>query len=288
MAAPRDEADLDPLTGRDVIVEILRNMRDCGEQLYYSTLAPTAFEVHLHPDDFRRLHPAREAIAREARRALDEELARLNREGWLDQVRSRLGVPARPHEVAAAGRWRIELLADSDGTLAAGDVRVVSSLQEDEAPEFEGGKRTQRIFTTTRRRPAGTAEPAEPAPAEPTRPLATLTWNDGGGARSFRMEKPTLVIGRGGAGYWVDVKLDTVPDISREHVRLRHDRATGAFYIKDVSTLGTTVNGEPIPPSIERVGDERHDANVEVALPPRATIGLAGRLFLEFSTEAGR
>jgi pSer/pThr/pTyr-binding forkhead associated (FHA) protein len=101
------------------------------------------------------------------------------------------------------------------------------------------------------------------------------------------MEKPSLVIGRGGAGYWVDVKLDTVPDVSREHVRLRHDRATGRFYIKDVSTLGTTVNGEPIPPSIERVGDERRDTNVEVVLPPRAVIGLAGRLVLEFRAEDG-
>jgi hypothetical protein len=94
-----------------------------------------------------------------------------------------------------------------------------------------------------------------------------------------------VVIGRGGAGYWVDLKLDTVPDVSREHVRLRHDPASGRFFIKDVSRLGTTVNGEPIPPSLSRSEDGRRDADVEVPLPSRAVIGLAGRLFLDFRAE---
>lgn len=286
---------MEPVSGREVIVEILRNMRECGEQLYYSTLVPAAYEVYLHPDEFRRLEPAREAIAREARRALEEELARLNREGWLDQVRSRLGWSRRPREVAPESAWRIEILADTDGTLAPGDVRVVSSLGVDASPEFDGGRRTERIFTTTRHRPARERAPREqgapPPPIEPPalapRPLATLAWEDDGGPHTHSMERPSLVIGRGGAGYWVDVKLETVPDVSREHVRLRHDQATGRFYIKDVSSLGTTVNGEAIPSSIERAGDERRDANVEVALPPRARIGLAGRLFIEFRAEAG-
>lgn len=284
---------MDPLSGREVILELLHNMRECGEQLYYSTLVPTAYEVYLHADDFRRLEGAKEAIARQARRALEEELTRLNREGWLDQVRSRLGRPRRMREIGAGSSFSVAILADSDGTLAPGDVRVVSGLGSARS-EFEGGKRTERIFTTTRRKAAesgrasleGAGEVGEREPAVPAADLlATLTWEDAEGTCTYRMEKPSLVIGRGGAGYWVDVKLKTVPDISREHVRLRHDRTTGQFYIKDVSSLGTTVNGEPIPPSIERVGEERRDANVEVPLPARAVIGLAGRLFLEFRAE---
>jgi pSer/pThr/pTyr-binding forkhead associated (FHA) protein len=81
------------------------------------------------------------------------------------------------------------------------------------------------------------------------------------------------------------VKLSTLPDVSREHVRLRRDPASGNFFIKDLSRLGTTVNGEKIPSSVEYVEGERRDKNLEVALPPKARIGLADVCFLDFQAE---
>jgi hypothetical protein len=113
-----------------------------------------------------------------------------------------------------------------------------------------------------------------------------LHFSDERGPQVFRMEKPSLVVGRGGPGYWVDVKVKTSFDVSREHVRLRHDAATGRFFLKDVSRLGTTLDGAPVPSSIEREGGTPRDLDVEVPLPPRAVIGLAGVLFLEFRAEA--
>ncbi|HEX6972502.1 MAG TPA: FHA domain-containing protein, partial [Limnochordia bacterium] len=82
--------------------------------------------------------------------------------------------------------------------------------------------------------------------------------------------------------YWTDLKLDTLPDVSREHLRLRRDPATGQFFVKDLSRLGTTVNGEKVPSSIEFAEGEKRDRNVEAPVPKQARIGLAGVVFLEF------
>jgi pSer/pThr/pTyr-binding forkhead associated (FHA) protein len=78
------------------------------------------------------------------------------------------------------------------------------------------------------------------------------------------------------------LKLDTLPDVSREHFRLRRDPATGKFFLKDLSRLGTTINGQKAPSSIEFAGGERRDRNVEAEVPASARIGLADVLFLEF------
>ncbi len=102
------------------------------------------------------------------------------------------------------------------------------------------------------------------------------------------MTKDQIVVGRGGRDYWTDLKLDTLPDVSREHFRLRRDPASGRFFLKDLSRLGTTINGERAPSSIEFVDGEKRDRNVEAPVPEQARIGLAGVIFLEFrSTSNG-
>jgi len=92
------------------------------------------------------------------------------------------------------------------------------------------------------------------------------------------------VVGRGGRDYWTDLKLNTLPDVSREHMRLRRDPQSGEFFIKDLSRLGTSVDGEKIPTSVEYVDGEKRDKNVEVKLPATARIGLADVVYLDFKT----
>jgi len=74
-------------TAREIILEIVRNMRDGLEPLHYSTLAPSIYHVYLHPDDMERLRGIAPRIVDEARRALDEELASLNRTGLAERLK---------------------------------------------------------------------------------------------------------------------------------------------------------------------------------------------------------
>jgi FHA domain len=94
--------------------------------------------------------------------------------------------------------------------------------------------------------------------------LAYLRYADQQGPQTFEVTKNQVVIGRGGRSYWVDLKLETLPDVSREHCRIRRDTETGRFTIEDVSQFGTAVNGKPV------------GRNASADLPSRATISLAG------------
>jgi len=288
--------------GRDIIDQVVENMRSQGEELRYSTIVPASYDVYLHPADFQRLENIAEVIGVQARRALDEELAELNRESRIEaRVRSALRKPRLPYERAGAA-WEIRLISDPNDELAVGDILVDSTLIVPES-ESLSGSRTRRIVTTRRgdrtesheAAPAGEA-PAAPGPASsplsaPALPppganaLATLAYRDENGDHVFRMEKPQLVVGRGGQGYWVDLKLATVPDVSRDHLRLRYDEPERKFYIKDLSTLGTTVNGAAIPSSIELRDGAKVDTNIEVPLPAEAEIGLAGAVYIKFRAE---
>jgi hypothetical protein len=111
---------------------------------------------------------------------------------------------------------------------------------------------------------------------------AHIRYQDGSGAKSFPVTKNQIVIGRGGKAFWIDLKLEAPPDVSREHCRIRRDPATGRFFLKDVSQFGTAIDGKAVPSSIQRQGGEDRDTNIETPLPSRATISLAGVFTLEF------
>jgi pSer/pThr/pTyr-binding forkhead associated (FHA) protein len=326
----------DRATGKDIILDIVENMRAYQEELLYSSVVPTAFEVHLHPDDYDRLEGIFPAIGAEARRALDEELARQNRRRVPDWLR-RLTGPAGPAQPAHDG-WTVSFFRDENDELQPGEVVVDSRLTLPQAPELGAGTRTRRITTTrlgpqtsTRSEvidappsapPVAATPPRAPAPALRTAPVApdtrtapvapaneatartvpaiaaqspaadtdastaavfaTLTFEDNSGPRTHAVTQSQVVIGRGGAGYWVDLRVDAAPDVSREHVRLRRDASTGQFFLKDLSLYGTTLNGERVASSIDASGGARRDVNIEVPLPPVARIGLADMVFLEF------
>lgn len=120
-------------------------------------------------------------------------------------------------------------------------------------------------------RPVETA-PQETHEEEGTKPraFAYLRYTDQQGPKTFEVTKNQMVIGRGGRSYWVDLKLETLPDVSREHCRIRRDPETRRFTIEDVSQFGTAVNGKPV------------GQNASAELPRRATISLAGVVDLQW------
>jgi len=172
--------------------------------------------------------------------------------------------------------------------VAPGDIVIYSELALPAKAELGAGSMTKRIAT---RRLGGAQSEAQtsyqpavaPAAAEaPSGAVAVIEYDDNGGHKTFHMTKDEIVVGRGGRDYWTDLKLDTLPDVSREHFRLRRDPASGQFFLKDLSRLGTTIDGARVPSSIEFAGEEKRDRNVEAPVPDHARIGLAEVVFLDF------
>ena len=257
-------------------------MREGLEPLHFTTLPPAIYHVYLHPDDFERLRGIFPRMLEEARKALDAELANLNRA----KLGERLKLARRPQPKAEApdGGWQIEFFENTEDDTAPGDIAIYSELALPAKPEFGAGSMTKRIST---RRMSGETTVArkydeQPSATQEMEAYATISYQDNAGPQTYRMNKNQIVIGRGGRDYWTDLKLTTLPDVSREHVRLRRDPASGKFFIKDLSRLGTTVNGQKIPSSVEHAEGEKRDKNLEVALPQTARIGLADVVFLDF------
>lgn len=287
-------------------------MREGLEPLHYSTLAPSIYHVYLHSQDMERLRGIIPRIEGEASRALDAELEKMNKGSLTERLK--IGRRNEPKVEPPEDGWRIRILENTDDDVEPGDIVIYSELAMPAKPEFGTGTMTKRIATRKlagkesasqsyddKPPAAGPGEKAAPAPAAPaaaaaaptrssappaTPPaegsLAVIEYEDNGGRKVFQMMKDQIVVGRGGRDYWTDLQLDTLPDVSREHFRLRRDEATGQFFLKDLSRLGTTINGEKAPSSIEFVDGEKRDRNVEAAVPQTARIGLADVLFLDF------
>src|SRR6516164_2215969 len=212
-----------PATAREIILEIVRNMREGLEPLHYSTLPPAIFHVYLHPDDMERLRGILPRMVDEAHRALDAELESLNRASLAEKLKiARRNIPTIS---VPEGGWQIQILEDTSEEAAPGDIMISSELALPVKDDFGSGSMTKRIAT---RRLGGvqstkqTYEPVAQAPT-PANAVAVIEYEDNGGRKTYHMTKDEIVVGRGGRDYWTDIKLDTLPDVSREHFRLRRD-----------------------------------------------------------------
>ncbi len=297
------------LHGDDLIGEVLRNMEEGLVRVGAKSLVPSIYRIYLSPDDYEPFRNVVPFIAGEIRKALDERLGKWNRskrgfaKGLLEKIGAGEAIAASTEVVRIADSWTVEIYPDLDGKLRPGEIEVYSDLGEPQKPEYGVGSMTRRIF------PKG-AEPADPEPAaeqEPeheedpfdsaptvarlaspsaseslqdpitekddgTKPraFAYIRYADQEGPKVVEVTKNQIIIGRGGRSYWVDLKLETLPDVSREHCRIRRDTETGRFTIEDLSQFGTAVNGTPV------------GRNASAELPGRSTISLAGVIDLQW------
>src|SRR5215472_1985142 len=132
-------------TAREIILEIVRNMREGLEPLHYSTLAPAIYHVYLHPDDMERLRGILPRVIDEARRALDEELEALNRASLAEKFK--LARRGGPKVTPPEGGWQIRLLENTDDDTAPGDIVIHSELALPAKDELGSGALTKRIAT---------------------------------------------------------------------------------------------------------------------------------------------
>src|SRR5450432_2033703 len=136
-----------PATAREIILEIVRNMREGLEPLQYSTLPPAVYHVYLHPDDMERLRGILPRIVDEARRALNAELETLNRGGLAEKLR--LARRSQPQIVVPDGGWQVRILENTDDGIEPGDISIYSELALPAKDDLDAGSMTKRI--TTRR-----------------------------------------------------------------------------------------------------------------------------------------
>ena len=278
------------ITGDDIISELIRNA-DAGRfKVRYTILMPCIFNVYLHPRDYELIQPIADLIREEAVRALKEHLSGLNKPRNPRPFGKRFGSAGepRPEYKILEKQWVVQFHGDQEERLRPGEIEIYSELGSARPKDFGAGAMTTFITRHTAGDSvtvAGNSEGAQPqVPARPV--LARVRYRDSGIDKTFAMTSEEIVIGRGGKAVWVDLKLEGPADISREHCRIRRDPNTGAFFIRDLSQFGTTVNGAPIPNSVERIdGGEKVDRNLEVLLPSPAKITLAGVCTLEFEAE---
>ena len=270
---------------RDIIEAVVDNMRKNLEPLKYSTLAPSRYTVYLHAGEFARLEGIMPVLQEQTARALAEELKKLNQRSPLRRLADRWRRDTNPEIRNAGQHWHIEFLADPDGEMDEGDLLIDSELVLPASPDLGVGERTRRITTvhagarTTTREQVATA----PVAAAATNVLARIEYEDAAGRHAFDVTRDSVTIGRGGVAYPVDVRVASSPDVSREHARIRRDVATGQFFLIDLSSLGTTLNGRHVPRGYDDVDGARRENGAATPLPDQARIGLAETVFLDFT-----
>ena len=214
----------------DLIDAVVENMRQNLEKLKFATLAPSRYTVYLSPAEHARLEGIIPRLQAEAIRALDEELARLNRPAWLRR---------RLRGCRAGGRRRSKTPAH-DGTSSSCATRTASSRHEGDiivhsdlvlAPDLElgVGERTRRITTVRDRRTHDVARAGRRPSAGPRQPFTRVSPIRTTTARISTTSSGTRRrSGAAALAYPVDVRLATSEDVSREHARIRVTHATGS------------------------------------------------------------
>lgn len=264
------------ITGRDIIDHILDAMEEHAHPLKYRTLVPGLYQVYLRPDDYERLEPLFSEIRADTKRGLDEKLASLN------SSRFSLKFNRKPEHINLLKEWYVDFQADVDEEeIPLGEPFAVD-LQIALPPEPEYGSGTKTISLKTVRMQDGKPKSVKTSQEQV---YARISYCDNTGDQTYLMTKKQIVIGRGGKAHWVDLKLETADDVSRNHLRLLYDDQRKCFFIKDLSLFGTVVNGERIPSSLETVDDVSRETDTKTPLPQTAKIVLAEKLWLDFKSE---
>ena len=257
------------LSPRAIILEILRNMRESAEEMYSHSVVPSFFQVYLHGRDFARLQPVFARLTADAKVALDNELANLNRVRLFDRF-----VAAKPARWEAGDReWKVEIFQDPDDEQPAGTVRIQSQLMLPALPGIRQGALTRFTITRTGDAPEPKNTPAAASSAGHTedRPvLAEIRIVSGAAERTVLMKGDELLLGRGGPDIRVDVEIAN-PSVSEGHARIHYVRLAGMFYLENRGKYGTSVEGRQVA------------AGSEVSLGRRSRIGMANdTVLLEF------
>ena len=249
------------LSGDIIIGQLLRNM-DFGKfEMTFSVLLPCVFTVYLNPRDHATLCGVLDLILEDARKALRSHVAELNAKPSGFSL-GRRNKTAKEYKISCRD-WDIEFLPDPE--VPIGDVEIHSELSEVVQPGYHGTKTTLMEREPTASVPRGNStndtspKAAELRIHEPTvlKKIADvvhaeLHYQDESGPQIYFMSQNKVRVGRGGDDAPMDIPLYTNDEVSREHLNLRRDPATGAYFVTDLSTNGTWLNGKRLLKSTEQ------------------------------------
>jgi hypothetical protein len=254
------------LNGNIIIGELIRNMELGRFEMTYSVLLPCVFTIYLNPEDYSTLSGVFSLVSEDARRALRARVAELNAPSSRFGIRKR-GPSGKEYKIASRD-WFVEFLSDPE--VPSGDVEIHSELNEVVQPGYRGTKTTlldREPTAGTRQTGARLAEP----PANGIGAIyAEIGYQDDSGPQVYILTQNRVSVGRGAEEQPMDLPLYASDEVSREHLIIRRDPATGSFYITDMSTNGTWLNGRRLRKGAEEL------------LPNHAQIGVGGVLTMNF------
>jgi hypothetical protein len=271
------------VTPEEIVAAILVELDQSTATGYYTNYVPNIFKVYLYREDYRALLPLKDKIREEAVRALHEELHRRNGASALSLPLPFAKKKSRKR-YEAMGDWVVEFHPNEDDDAADNRLEVRGETSHPVDPGTLEGAPTVKVMrpemedNARETRRTGIAKPVR----QNAEAYARLSYDDDTGHHDFDMIKEEIKVGRGGPDEWVDLKLITTKDVSREHFQIRRDARTGRFFIKDLSRFGTWVNMKRITPSVEIEDNVERDKNVEEPLPSRAEINLADVITVQF------
>jgi hypothetical protein len=277
------------VTPEEIVAAILVELEQRTATGYYTNYVPNVFKVYLYREDYHDLLPLKDKIRDEAVRALHEELQRLNGPSVLAlPLPFARKKPRKRYE--AMGDWVVEFHSNEDDDAAENRLEVRGETSRPIEPGNLEGAPTVKVMrpemedSARETRRTGVAKTVRPN----AEAYARLSYEDDTGRHDFDMVKEEIKVGRGGPNEWVDLKLITTKDVSREHFQVRRDAQSGQFFIKDLSRFGTWVNMKRVTPSVEVQDNVETDKNIEESLPAKAEINLADVITVHFKALKAR
>ncbi|MEO8126294.1 MAG: FHA domain-containing protein [Bryobacteraceae bacterium] len=254
------------LNGESIVEQLIRNMELGRFEMAYTVLFPCVFDVYLHPEDHARLGGIFGLIIEDAKRALAARVTKLNTAPTVLGLK-RPGRQRKEYKIAN-NEWVIDFFPDMVGTVPLGDIEIHSELNVTAQPGFRGTKTTlmDREPSVTSVRPPEARQTQKLG----SKVLAEIRYEDDTGPQVYRVMQNHVRAGRGGADVPMDLALYSNDEVSREHLVIRRDAATGQFYVMDKSTNGTWLDGK------------RLKKDVEAPLAAKAEIGVGEVLKLLF------
>jgi len=221
-----------------VLQALVQHMAENRVRMYNRTYVHAWFEILYNESDRDEIRDFEPFLIRQAKEALDDGLARLNRPSWrqklFPQWFPRLSVE-RTQDF-----WRVDPLPHPNIPMGKLEIHHRVRVGSETA---RSGELTEVVLLRTET--VGTTVVAPPQ-ASSSRAFAVLTCETSEGKHVWRMNKEEATVGRGGLTEWVDMKVPGGDEVSRRHFRIRRTRE-GKLELRDESTNGTAVNGEPAP-----------------------------------------